>query len=120
MPKTSLSCAKVYEKTAEDLGIKQETIKAVVYHMFHELRRGIADCKSHGFLIHHFATFEAFHLTINKDILRLIRAYRKKCAVKEPGFLTRENFLKDFRNLWRIRQDAIAWDKDLRTKDWNK
>ena len=120
MPKTSLSCAKVYEKTAQDLGISETKVKSVVYHMFYELRRGMAACKSHGFLIHNLGTFEAFHLTINKEIKKLINSYKKKIKNHPPALRTEENFKQHLRDLWRIRQAAIAWDKDIRTKNWNK
>lgn len=118
MRKTSSNCAEVYEKTAEQLNIPEDTVRAVIYSMWNSLKLGIRQAKSHGFLIHNLGTFEVFHKTINNEIITLIRKYRIY-EKRNPGNVTaRKNFEKSFKELWYLRGLAAKAEKDIRLKSW--
>lgn len=116
MKKTSYSCAEVYIKTASQLGLSEETVKAVIYSMWSGLKKGIRKGDSHGFLIHNFGTFEVFHQTLNNEIRKVIGQY--KAYTRKKGFnpKVRKNFEDDFRMLWSLRQAAMKTKKDKRLK----
>lgn len=120
MPKRnpSSSCIEAYKKTAEDLGISEELVRAVIYSMWNGVKVSIRTGKSHGILLHNFGTFEVFHLTLNKEITKLINTYKYKVRAKGENQTLKANFEKDFRTLWSLRQMAIKVEKDKRVKHW--
>lgn len=113
------SCVEVYKKTANDLGISEELVRAVVYNMWNGVKLGIRNGESHGFLIHNFGTFEVFQVTLNNEILRCLRAYKKKKLRYGENETLRKNFEKEFKALWKMRQSAIKTEKDFRLKKKN-
>jgi hypothetical protein len=118
MQKTSSNCAEVYEKTAEQLNIPEDTVRAVIYSMWNSLKLGMRHAKSHGFLIHNLGTFEVFHKTVNNEISTLIKKYRIY-EKRNPGNITaRKNFEKTFKELWKLRGLTAQVEKDFRLKSW--